>query len=46
MCSFNINSMCLANDTLKRSDIQEKKNALNAGYHWKDFDAPFTSHDC
>ena len=33
---FNISGMCFATDTLKRSGIQKKKNALN-GYHSTNF---------
>ena len=36
---FNVNSMCLASDTPKRSDIQKTKNALIMGTIARMFDA-------
>ena len=39
---FNINSICLATRTPKRSGIQKKKNELN-GYHLRIFDALLTN---
>ena len=40
----NINSMCLASDTPKRSDIQNKKKTHLMGTIARIFDAPLTAY--